>query len=1593
MGKQSIKTPKTDSTAAQPSKPSQKKPAPLKEAAPPALPPPATEQESSDDSEETDEQASSGDDDATEGTTATLTGADTSQEAGKAGKTGENKVVGRAAPPGINTPEESAASDLESSVYTALSIPQSSQSYSRKRKHSVMEFEAPTSALISSAHSFLKDTPKLEGSHDFQPWLSDMTTAIQIINCLVVIESDTPPGGTARTAANVNRAWQSAQAAVKGLILSHVGREARKSIQSRTTGFQMLDELKNRFTRKGGSRVAEIHASLRSTTLETSTDIHDFAAKLRTFNDELAAIHQDYALRKWEMNLHFVDNLTDAYDSFTTGLLTADNDFIEIGSEMDWQTLVNKAAEVEAKAKARGARATTSAYKASLESQCSHPHQHQHHQQSNTQALATMTSAPKVALDNARKALAAAKANAYCNGCEMPGHTDEECWKQGNAPMPEHVKKRKAAEQKRKEAAKKAKPSEVPAHAGFVTDEDEPLWACMAVLDERVDAMDAYEIKNLPPKSTSKGYHHYIDSGAGRHLSGQQESFRSLTKLERPITVSGFAGKRLVTYKGDMKVSIRVQGKPRTLLITDVLYVPGLPFSLLSVKAFARKGLRSIFDEDLCQIVRKDSNVLVAVAESLTETDLYRLVLSNDTPSGTHFEAYHAGVQGPASPSPSPEALGQKPIHPGPSASHSDTDPKPKEIDINVAHQRLGHLSEGHLRRLFSVSTGLHVKGTFKFCEECALAKQTRRNFTKQPTRTTTRLGRLHMDLSGPHPISVRGERYFLLLLDEATRKRWVYFLKQKSDVPGAIRQFLVQMETQTGLKVKRWHSDNGGEFISKVMEDMAKENGIIHEPTAAYNPEQNGSAERSMYTIWDGARALFKDTDLDINLWPEMVRTKIYLLNRSPTNALKGTTPFQAWEDTLPDLSHLRVLGSLGYKTTPRALLKTRDDRSEKCILLGYQGTNQYRVYNINKKRVETVRDVRFREDDHRPTDKIVPDISANHDAPAQPEAVPQAHHGVKRSRDDDPIHDGPSKRTRSKGPWDQEIFTENQLQPEPEASGLLQEIQATIARLHSQDRDPAMSISALLASVEAYQSIAEEVLRDPIDTDPYEPTNYKKAKASPHFQQWDTAMNEELKSLAENDTWLLVPRPPHRKVLGGKWVYKLKRGPGGEIQRYKARWVVRGFEQRYGIDFNETFAAVVKPMTYKALFAIAAREDWEIEQLDVKTAFLYGYLDEEVYVEMPAGHEEEGKVCKLNKALYGLKQAPRVWFKTLTEFLQSLGYHAIPEDPSVYRNKDNGTYVAIYVDDLLIFGPNKPAIATLKKNLSDRFHMSDLGPVAYYLGLEVHRDRTNRTIRLSQKTYLDKILLDLNMRDLRGTQLPMDPNLVLEPAPEGYLAVESLKQRYQSAVGSLMYLMLGTRPDIAFAVSQVSRFAANPTDDHWTAVQRIFRYLKQNSTLGLTYGTEELLGYTDANWARDNDRKSTGGYLYKLGGAAISWSSKRQNTIALSSCEAEYMAASEAAKEALWMRRLLNEFGYQGPQQVTIQADNKSAISLAENPMHHGRTKHIEIRYHFIREKVSEGLIKLTFVPTKEEAADGLTKPLGGEAFTKFIRDLGLS
>jgi len=386
---------------------------------------------------------------------------------------------------------------------------------------------------------------------------------------------------------------------------------------------------------------------------------------------------------------------------------------------------------------------------------------------------------------------------------------------------------------------------------------------------------------------------------------------------------------------------------------------------------------------------------------------------------------------------------------------------------------------------------------------------------------------------------------------------------------------------------------------------------------------------------------------------------------------------------------------------------------------------------------------------------------------------------------------------------------------------------------------------------------------------------------------------------------------------------------------------------------------------MTYKVIFAIAAFYNYELKQMNVKTAFLNGTLEEVVYVVQPNEYEkekEEGKVCRLKKALYGLKQSPQQWYEMMHRFLTGFGYTRLHTDNSVFRN---GTLiVTIYVDDILICGPKKDEIRDLKAKLSSQFEMTDCGPCKHYLGMHIERNRVQRTLTLSQKTYLTGVLKDFGLQNTKAVTTPMEPGAYLTKATER--ASQQLIKQYQSAIGSLMYAMTQTRPDIAYAVSTLSQFAHNPNEIHWKALKRVFRYICGTLDVSIEYGLKstcerlKLLGYSDSDWAGDVDlRKSTSGYVFQLANGPVSWSSKRQKTVALSFCEAEYMALMKATKEAVWMQGLLKELGLKGFDSVVIRMDNQGAIALAKNPEFHACTKHIDICHHYIREVESTGVI----------------------------------
>jgi len=454
----------------------------------------------------------------------------------------------------------------------------------------------------------------------------------------------------------------------------------------------------------------------------------------------------------------------------------------------------------------------------------------------------------------------------------------------------------------------------------------------------------------------------------------------------------------------------------------------------------------------------------------------------------------------------------------------------------------------------------------------------------------------------------------------------------------------------------------------------------------------------------------------------------------------------------------------------------------------------------------------------------------------------------------------------------------------------------------------------------------------------------------------EWDAACKDEICNFQQMGVYNIVLWPKGRKVVGSKWVLRIKHGPDGQVQKYKAHIVAQGFTQVEGLDYNQTFAPVVKLSTFRAILAIAVQQNLTIHQMDVKVAYLNGKLKEEIYMEAPPGLEiPEGMVLRLNQAVYGTKQGGCVWYKDVCGTMAEMGYMRIEADHTVFiqRHGDVLSIIALYINDFKLVGPpDSDDVRKDKETLKKKYHMTDLGEISWILSIHVTRDREEGWIALSQQKYLEEVLERFDKANIRPISTPSLPNhhLVCLPSPE----VDA--KHFQRVLGALMYLMLGTCPDIAYTVAALGRHAANPGIEHQHALNRLFRYLCGSSDYKLVYrhrvpGGDTILGYVDADWGSDvNDRKSTLGYMFTLSGGTISWSSKKQSTVALSSTEAEYIAGAHAAKEAIWLGRLFA--GLQQPSSfpIPLLIDNQSAIAITKNPEFHDRTKHIDIRYHFL-------------------------------------------
>jgi hypothetical protein len=1072
----------------------------------------------------------------------------------------------------------------------------------------------------------------------------------------------------------------------------------------------------------------------------------------------------------------------------------------------------------------------------------------------------------------------------------------------------------------------------------------------------------------------------YLDSGATDHFTGNKASFTSYEDVT-PFPISlGDESLILVEGKGSLTIATTTG---YNIQLKDVLYSPHFKnTSLLSIAKVTQAGVKITFTQGLVQLV--DEGITVATGSYSPDTGLYHL---DQLPTRTS------------------RAL---------KATKSLT-----TTSLETWHRRFGHLNVKYILNSVDSVRGLMIQNQYPFdCDPCHMSKITRATMESTYPEVLKPGEYLTIDMWGPaRVVSLGGNSYMLSTTCKGTKYRMASFtLDRKSYFPDLLAQVKF-IENQTGNTVKRLRLDNAPEFVSQKVKDYCKEKGIRLEPTTYYTPEQNGISERSMRTITEADRTLLEDSQLPYEFWEEANAYSIYAYNRCNLPKI-GKTPYEAFYGTRPDVAHLRVFGSLAYVHIPKETadwhkLKTKAFRG---ILTGYGGSG-YRIWNPLKREFYISNHCRVLE--HQKGAKLLTwatqlqrrmsleslqeyeDSEADNDDPNTlygDTIIVDTGRALETTSNDSIIENNASNTSidtrggESRDLSDSHASLSNQ-QPDdqqhdnqhhdlPEASNARD---AALARGNIWVRGqelPRRPYSRRIAG-EPTEHAAFMAQSSPNEV----PNTIKEALTGPDADKWRLAIKSEMSSLLRNHTWDLVIRP-QQKTIDSKWIFKIK-----SSGRYKARLVARGYTQEYGVDYFETFAPVARLATIRMVLALAAKYNLHIQQMDVQTAFLYGDLEEECYMEQPPGFiNDKSLVCFLRKSIYGLKQAPRVWYQVIDRFFLSAGFKRSLSDPALYIQQDHQPddmplIVAIYVDDLILVGPKMDLINVIKSKLNDQFQMTDMGDIQNLLGMEVLRLQDG-SIFLYQQRYLSDMLNRYQMESCTPTDTPISRGLV----PDGN---DVDVKEYQSRTGSLMWPSLATRPDICYTAGFLGRSNADPKVSHSTAQKRAMRYLQGTLDYGILYdasSNEGLIGYSDADYGGDiADRKSTTGTTFTILGGAVTWSSSKQPTVATATLISEYIALAHTVKEALWIKQLLEEIGINvGP--IKIKVDSQGALDLARNARFSQKTKHIDIKYHFIRDHIQTGDVILEYLRTDDMTADILTKALPKASFNHLRAKLGI-
>ena len=1252
------------------------------------------------------------------------------------------------------------------------------------------------------------------------------------------------------------------------------------------------------------------------------------------------------------------------------------------------------------------------------------------------------------------------KGNRQClvPGCTM-SHSWKYCWsrKEGWKPpnyegeVPPVVRPAWVEEKMKKNEWKKGKGMAAKAHTKEESDSDGyGFGACLferALAGELLSSLDVW----------------VVDSGATKPMTPRRDLFTTYTPVpngSRSVIV-GTGHRADVAGVGTITL---VADDGRHLCVKGVLHVPALVGNLLSCPHLAKQRLYTTMTNKCCELHMGDAVVMRAPLKD----DQYLLPVHVS-------KAKDAG-----------HVAGDERMDASMGAKWGTAE----KASLDLLHLRLGHVNKKQLMKVLrdgqlrgvEACEGKRMEGK---CPDCAIGKMRRSPFPTSSHRAAAPLRLVHTDVCGPMRTKTKeGARYILTFLDDYSRASWVVLLKSRDEVAGHFKKWTQMAERQFEHKVKRLRSDRGGEYVGKAMQQYLDEQGILHNLTTPYTPQQNGRAERLNRTLVELARTILHHAGLDNGFWGAAVTYANWVRNRMGSKCLGGESPYRVLYGEVPDVSMARVWGCMAQYWVPDAQRSKLDPKARWGVFIGVaEKSKAWILWDVESHKVVESRDVLFHEglklqewkqrgpstvgttsqstftasifdgtwDDSIDEEPAQPDgmgeeepgeESGDPDEEEQQEQQPRSPPHMNQEEQLQPQEEQPQQQTPPpKGVGDdheQHMMTppttrlRTLLQQQSRGSPLtprkrvtweeklrsLEHGEATPLRRSDRTRHPpdwytpgTSGMHAQVAWVDGFgpHEVDEAcdlfgacedgcVIGKALVSQVMEPRSVREALSCEDAPKWKVAMQEEYNSHMENESWVLVDRPKESIVLSCGWIFKVKYNPDGTVERYKCRLVAKGYRQKKGLHYEEVFSPVGKQVTLKSLLAVAAHNGLHIHHMDVKTAFLNGKLKDRLYMEQPESFNDgTGRVCLLESSIYGLVQAPREWYLKLDEVLLECGFTRSECDPALYhRVTDQGTITLfLYVDDLLLFGSDLKLLEQVKGMLSKKFKMKDLGEVSYYLGMQVSRN--DKGIFVSQQRYIEVMLEKYGLSDANPVETPLPHKFNVHAHDVDRVVSGDKVKEYQSMVGSLMYASTTTHPEIAYAVSQLSKVQASPRLYHLKVAKRVMKYLKGVMHEGILFpsggDTLQLVGYSDADYAGDKANcHSHSGYVFCINGAAISWKSQKQPVVALSTTESEYISLCKGVQEAVWLKRLLAELGHEQKGGVPMFVDNQSAIALAQNACLHGRTKHMQVRWHFIREMVEAGEVALRWCPTLQQAVDVLTKPLPEEGHKTCMKLMGM-